>query len=83
MQPGQGHLRGGHHPQVFLVVAVQVVVELGQLPGGEQGLPFDHEREVLFQIALADVQVEHPGDEGALQARSGSVEHVEARAGDL
>ena len=38
---------------------------------------------VFFAVALADVQVEHPGDQGALQARAGPAEHVEARAGDL
>ena len=29
------------------------------------------------------MQVEHPGDQGALQARPGPAEHVKARAGDL
>ena len=83
MQPGQRHLGGRHHPQVFLVVVVQVVAELGQLPGAEQGLRLDHEGGVLLGVALADVQVEHPGDQGALQARPGPAEHVEARTGDL
>ena len=53
------------------------------LPGGEEGLPFDHEGRVFLEIALAGVQIEHPGDQGALQARPGSTQHVKTRAGDL
>ena len=83
VQAGDGHLGGGHHPEVLLRVVVEVVAELGELPGGEEGLGLDHEGQVLLAVALADVQVEHPGDEGALEAGAGPAEDVEARAGDL
>ena len=62
---------------------VQVILELGQLTGAEHGIFLDHEWGVLLGISLTDVQVEHPGDQGTLQARPCSAEHVETRAGDL
>ena len=69
MQAGQRNFGGRHQPQVLLVIVVQVVVELGQLAGGEERLAAHQERRVLLPVALAGVQVEHPGDQRPLQAR--------------
>ena len=62
---------------------VEVVGKLGQLPGAEKRGRLDHEGRVLLGVALADVQVEHIGDQRPLEARPGAAEHVEARTGDL
>ena len=83
VQTGERHLGRRHHPQVVLNIVIQVIGELGQLPRAEERGRLDHERRIFFSVALAGVQVKHPGDQGALQARSRAAQHVEARAGDL
>ena len=80
VQPGQRHLGGGHHPEVFFGIVIQVFGKLGQLPGGKERLGLHHEGRVFFQVTLADVQVEHPGDQGALQAGAVAAQDVKARA---
>ncbi len=83
MQAGQGHFGGRHEVVIFFDVFVEVIGELGQLPGGQQGFGLHHEGGVFFQVALADVQVEHPGDQRALQTGARAAEHVKARTGDF
>ena len=83
MIPGQGHFRGGHEIKVFLVVFVEVIGKLGQLPGPKDCFGLDHKGCVLFSVALLDMQIEHEGDQRSLEACPGTVEHVEARAGDF
>ena len=56
---------------------------MGSCPAPNSVSLLHHERRVFFGVALADVQVEHPGDQRPLQARPRPAEHVEARAGDL
>ncbi len=73
MQAGQRHLGGGDEVQVLLVVLVEIVGELGQLARAVHRGGLDHEGQVSLLVALADVQVEHPGDQGALQARARAV----------
>ena len=65
------------------MILVQVVGKFGQLSRAVDRLGLDHERQVLLGIALTDVQVEHPGDQGTLQACTRATQHVEARTGDL
>ena len=56
---------------------------LGSCPAPNRVSPLTMKGSVFLGVALADVQVEHPGDQRALQARAGAAEHVEARAGHL
>ena len=65
------------------MILVEIVGELGQLPRAVDRGGLDHEGQVLLAVALADVQVEHPGDQRALQARARAAQNVEARAGQL
>src|SRR5437773_888548 len=84
VEVGDRHLGRGDEPQVLLGVAVEVVAELGEVPGADQALALHHRRRVDLDVAvLARVEVEHPGDERALEARARAAQHVEARAGDL
>ena len=69
MQTGQGDLGGRHHPAIIFRIVIQVVAEFGQLPRLEHGLLFDHEGSIFLRITLADMQVQHPGDQCPLQAR--------------
>ena len=84
VQVGDRDLRRGDHPEIVLGVVVDVVGELRQLPGAVDALLLDQVRRVDLGVAvLARVQIEHPGDQRALQAGPLALEDVEARAGDL
>ena len=48
------------------MVFIKIIGELGQLSRPEHRLGLDHEGQVFFRVALADVQVEHVGNQGAL-----------------
>ena len=77
-------LGGRDPPEVILGVVVHGVAKLGQVAGLVQVLLTDDGGEVELGIAvLADVEVEHEGDEGALQAGAFALEDVEAGACEL
>jgi len=78
VQAGEGHLRGGNHPKVLFHVMIEVVGELGQLTAGEQGVCFYHEGQVFFGVTLAGVQIQHPGNKGALEACACAAQDVKA-----
>ena len=81
MQARERHFSGGDHVQVFFVILVEVVSEARKLPGAIQCFRAHHKGSVFFRIALANMEVKHPRDNGALQASTGTAEHIEARAG--
>ncbi len=84
MHVRQRHLRRRHEPEVLLGVVVEVVAELRELARVPHRLFLDHRRQVHLRVAvLVDVQLEHEGDQRALQPRAGALEHVEAAAGQL
>src|SRR6185369_5713285 len=76
-------LRRRHPVVIFLGVAIEVLAELRQLRRADEALALDHLRRVDLAVALLDVNVDHPADERALQARPNAAQEVEARAGDL
>ena len=92
---GDGDLGGGDEPVVgvlilagdvgTLVVAVEEVLrELGELAGAEEGLGVDHVGRQDFGVAvMAGVEVEHEVGDGAFEACSLAVVDDEARAGDF
>ncbi len=62
----------------------EVLGELGELAGAEEGLGIDHEgRQNLGVAVLGGVEVEHEVDERAFEARALPIVDGEARAGDL
>ena len=78
------HLGGRDEPEVLLGVAVEIVAELGQVAGADQALAPDHIGRVDLDVAvLGRMQIQHIGDERALQARAPALQNVEARAGHL
>ena len=71
VEVGHRHLGGRDQPEVLLGVAVEVVAELRQVAGADQALALHHRGRVDLGVAvLAGVQVEHPGDQRALQPRA-------------
>ena len=92
VEVGDGDFGGGDEPVVVILefaaadglrigvgAAEEILGELGQLAGAEEALAVDHEGRQDFGIAvLPGVQVEHEGDEGALEA--GACAHVNRKA---
>jgi hypothetical protein len=73
MQAGQWDLSRGHEVKLFFMVFVEIIGKLWLLTRPENRCGFDHERQILLRIALADMKVKHEGDQGPLQARPGSI----------
>ena len=51
--------------------------EQGAVARAEDGGCLDHEGKIFFHVPLPYVQVEHEGDQGPLQARARTAQHVE------
>ncbi len=84
VEVGDDDLGGRDEPEILLRVPIEVVTELRQVAGADQAFAPHHRRRVDLGVAVVrDVEVEHPRDERPLQARTGAVQHVEARARHL
>src|SRR5688572_17103349 len=65
------------------MVLIEIIGKLGQLSRAEYRLILHHKGKILFSVALSNVQVEHKGDQRALQPRARTTQHIEARTCDL
>jgi len=83
VESGQRHFGGGHHPGIAPDIVIQVFAELGQLPRAEHDFFFDHEGRIKLAIALRDVEIEQPLNEGALKLRPRAAQDVKATACEL
>src|SRR5581483_710070 len=83
VQAGERDLRGGHKVVIFLVIFVKIISELWKLTRAIHGCGLDHERQILFGVTLANVKIEHEGDQSALQPRARSAQHIKTRAGEF
>ena len=84
MQIRDGHFGRGDQEQVISRRAVDVVLELGQLPRPDHDFtPHEKWRRDLDVAVLARVQVEHEVDQGPRESRAGPHEHRKSRAREL
>ncbi len=92
---GDGDLGGGDEPVVvilgraglvraFVVAVKELVGELGQLAGAEEGARVDDGGRQDLRVAMfAGMEVEHEVGEGAFEAGAGAEMHDEAGAGNF
>nr|WP_245668797.1 hypothetical protein [Chloroflexus islandicus] len=83
VEAGNRHFCRRHQPQTRLFIAVEVVTEFGQLAGGPQHRFFNYKRRVDLLVALLQMEIEQPLDDGPLQARAGAAHDIKARTGQL
>ena len=65
------------------MILVEIIGKFRQLTRAKDRGRLDHEGQVFLLVSLADVQIEHPGDQGALQPRARALQNIKARAGQL
>jgi len=82
VQASEGHFGSGDHVQVFFVVLVQVIGELGKLPGSPHGFRIHHEGRLDLQVpVLLRVKVKHEGQQGPFKPSPQPFQDREAALG--
>src|SRR5258706_1186207 len=76
-------LRRRDQPEVIVVIAIEVLVEMREMRRRDERLLTCHERRVDLGEAGVDLEVDHPGDERALKRCAGAPQVVEARTREL
>src|SRR5687768_52156 len=84
VQVGDRNFSGGNQEQIVPGRGVEVILELGELPGaGECGARNQEGRRDLQIPVLGGVEVEHEARQCAHQSRPGAPEDRKSRTGDL
>jgi len=82
-QVGDRNLRGRVEEHVVPLEVVHVVLEVGVLPGSDDGVLVDDHRGEELGVALVLMGVEEEVDEGPLEPCAVALEAVESASGDL
>src|SRR6266487_1332204 len=77
VQARQWYLSSGYEIKIFFVVFIEIISKLWQLTRAEHSRCSDHKRKIFFSIALPNVKVEHERNQGALQSRARTIQHIE------
>src|SRR5438132_1612930 len=76
-------LGGRDEPDIVVLVAIEVLVEVRQVRRRDERLLARDERRIDLGEAGVDLQIDHPRDERALQRRAGAAQVVEAGTREL